>query len=179
MVSSDAQSYHALVIAPQAVAVNKVHFDLFSASATMGVALRLRQLRPIVATDVAVTGLVGVGLNALRTNSIGTGGTAAAVGAAVAPAVNPLDSLERGLPTTVTARQGPTAGATSAHVLAQAYEFTEESAVQAQIAQGQNLIDYGDAQTVIRPGEGFKVVQGAVAGVGSIGFVVIFSVHPQ
>lgn len=167
-----------LIIPPSAVAANKIHFDLFNTSTQR---LRLKKLFGIVATDVAVTGAVGVRMDVLRTSAIGTGGTAAVTTASASktaaafwPFVTPGT-----LPPGITARVAPTAGATDLDWLFPSYLFTEETSPSAAMPQFYNLLpELGVEQSIEIPiNRGLKVVQGSVASVGNVGFLVVFTIE--
>lgn len=167
-----------LVIPPTAVGAGRIYFDLFNTSASK---IRLRKLFGIVATDVAVTGVVGVRVDTMRTNAIGTGGTAATTTAnasKTAAAFWPYNSANA-LPAGITARAIPTAGATDEQWLWPQYLFTEETNVSSQMTQFYNLLpEMSTEETIELPtNKGLKVVQGAVASVGSIGFLVVFAIE--
>lgn len=168
-----------LIIPPTAVGANKVYFDLFNNAAST--VLRLRKLFAIVATDVAVTGVVGVRVDTMRTSAVGTGGT---------PAVGPTSASKTAsafwpfipgatLPGGVTARAVPTGGATDEAWLWPSYVFTEETNQSSHIPQFFNLLpELTTEQSIELPtGKGLKVVQGTVASVGSVGFMVIFTIE--
>lgn len=166
------------VVPPAAVAAGKIYFDLFNAQA--GAVMRLRKLFAIVATDVAVTGLVGVRLDAMRTSAIGSGGTTFASGSAskTAAAFWKFDPGAAALPAGITGRAGATAGATDEAWLFPAYVFTEETNMSSHMPQFFNLLPEADGMPIRIPQNfGLKVVQGAVASVGSIGFLGAFSLE--
>ena len=168
-----------LMIPPAAVGASKLYFDLFNGSAAN--ILRMRKLFAVVATDVAVTGALGVRLDVFRTSAIGTGGTAATTAASTsttAPgfwAFNSNNALVSG----VTAHTVPTGGATSQQFLFPSFVFTEETNMSSHIAQYYDLLPAlpGMQSVECNPGQGMKVVQGTVASVGTIGFLVIFTVE--
>lgn len=168
-----------LIIPPAAVAANKVYFDLFNSQAST--TLRLRKLFPIVATDVAVTGVVGVRVDVMRTSTVGTGGTAAVGPTSSSKTAAAFWTATSGntLPVGVTARVAPAGGATDESWLWPSYLFTEETNVSSQIAQFFNLLpELSTEQCIELPtGKGLKVVQGSVASVGSLGFMVIFTIE--
>jgi hypothetical protein len=164
-----------LVIPPSAVGASKIWFDLHTTTTP----LRLRKLFAIVATDVAVTGVVSVRLDVMRTSSVGTGGTAAATTASAsktAPTIYPLDGTTA-VPSGVTARAVSSGGAADEQWLFPAYVFTEETNVASHIHQYWNLVpEMPHDQPLMLPAtKGLKVVQGTVAGVGSIGFLAFFT----
>jgi hypothetical protein len=176
----EAPSY-LLTVPPAAVALSARAFDLFNA-ANSNLLLRMLGLWAIPASDVAVTGLVSARYDVHRTSAVGTAGTAATYKGTptTAPTINPLDSNNPALPAQVTARAVPTGGATSAGWLFPVYVATEETAPGAHLAQMFNLmLQPPSAQDVsLRPGEGLLVQQGAVASVGSVGWLLQFATMP-
>lgn len=170
-----------LFIPAGAAGTSKVYFDLFNATGS-GKTLRILSVNPIVSGAVAVVGAVAVDLFLTRTSAIGTGGTAAtADGASLTAAtltkMNPNDAV---LPAGVTARLAPTAGATAGAVVAMQSVFTEEtSAATYQSAMMdfiRRIAAAGAPHLVVPENTGIRIVQGAVASVGNIGFDVIFEV---
>lgn len=167
-----------LVIPPAAVGASKVYFDLHNASANV---LRLRKLFAIVATDVSVTGTLGVRLDCMRTSTVGTGGTAAATTASTSKTAagfwpfTPGGTLTAG----ITARVTPTGGATDEQWLWPSYVFTEETNMSSHFPQFFNLLPemFAGQSVELTNGKGLKVVQGAVASVGSVGFLVCFTIE--
>lgn len=172
------QPAYGVVIPPAAVGASKVFFDIHNAMGSG--TLRLRYLAAIVATDVAITGTLGVRLDMLRTSNVGTGGTVAATAASTAttaPAIWPLDGASA-IPAGLTARTVPTGGATTSQWLWPNYIFTEETNMSSQVTQFYNLIPQlpMDQPLVIPNGQGFKVVQGTVASAGTVGFLAVVTV---
>jgi hypothetical protein len=168
-----------LIIPPSAVGASKIYFDLHNNQAST--TLRLRKLFGIVATDVAVTGTLGVRVDTMRTSTVGTGGTAALTTASASktsPSFWPLASVGT-LPAGITARVSPAGGATDEQWLWPTYLFTEETNASTQMAQFFNLLpELSTEQSIELPtGKGLKVVQGAIASVGSLGFMLIFTIE--
>lgn len=168
-----------LFVPPAAVGASKVFFDLHNGMAS-GV-LRLRKLFAVVATDVAITGTLGVRVDVLRTSSVGTGGTAATTttsASKTAPGFWAFDAVTA-LPSGITARTIPTGGATDEQYYFPAYIFTEETNAASQMSQWFNLLpELSTEQTMELPvGKGLKIVQGTEAGAGNIGFLIVFSVE--
>lgn len=168
-----------LALPPQAVGANKVHFDLFNGEDVEVV--KVRGVWVIVAGDVAVTGLVAARLDWFRTSSAGTGGTAAqGEGATIVPRITRKDSRGAALPGNITARAAPTGAAASAAWLFPTYHHTEETNVGAALSQWNNVLpnpERGEQELTLKPGEGLKATQGSVASVGSLGFLVAFTVE--
>lgn len=168
-----------LVIPSSAVGASKIYFDLFNNQAST--VLRLRKLFAVVATDVAVTGTLGVRVDVMRTSAVGTGGTAAVGPTSSSKTAAAFWPFTPGntLPAGVTARTVPTGGATDQAWLFPTYLFTEETNVSSQVSQFFNLLpELSTEQSIELPtGNGLKVVQGTVASVGNIGFLAIFTVE--
>ena len=167
-----------LFVPAGAVGANKVFFDLFNA--TTDKKLEVVSVTPIVDGSVAVTGVLAVNLFLTRTTAVGTGGTAAtAEGTALTAAtISKLDPASPDLPTGVTARLGPGGGATGGAVLGYNSMFSEET--NAASYNRNNIVSVAPeglgARVVVPPSSGIRVVQGAIASVGNIGFEVVFSV---
>lgn len=168
-----------LVIPPAAVGAGKVYFDLHNAQAST--VLRLRKLFAIVATDVAVTGVVGVRLDVMRTSTVGAGGTAATTTASASKTAAGFWPFTPGgsLPSGVTSRLAPTGGATDEQWLWPSYVFTEETNMSSHFPQFFNLLPemYAGQAVELTNGKGLKVVQGSVASVGSVGFLACFTIE--
>ena len=168
-----------LVIPPAAVGASKIYFDLFNNQAST--ILRLRKLFGIVATDVAVTGTLGIRVDTMRTSAVGTGGTAAVGPASASKTAAAFWPFTPGntLPAGVTARTVPTGGATDEAWLFPSYLFTEETNVSSQVTQFFNLLpELTTEQSIELPtGKGLKVVQGTVASVGTVAFLAVFTVE--
>lgn len=159
-----------LFIPKQAVGANLVYFDLFNAAGS-NKELIVNSVKPVVSGAVAVTGAVAVDLLLSYTSAVGTGGTAATLqGTAIdAATFTKLSPGQSALDALITARLTPTGGATAGAILGYASVFTEET----------NGGAYRELDLVVSPiivptGTGIRVVQGAVASVGNIGFVVNF-----
>lgn len=168
-----------LFVPASAAGASKVYFDLFNATGS-GKTLRILSLVPVVSGAVAVTGTLAVDLFLTRTTAIGTGGTAATaegttLTAATISKMNPSDAS---LPAGVTARAVPGGGATPGAVLAWCSVFTEETSQAAYMSAMNDLarrndVDFGGIS--VPENTGLRVVQGAVASVGNIGFDVVFT----
>lgn len=171
------------IVPSTAVGANKLFLDLFNASGS-GKIIRVLSVRPIVDTDIAVVGVVGIRIGLYRTSAVGTGGTAAAYKSATLDVaggtISPQDTANAALPAQITARHLPTAGATIAEWLRGMYVMGEESATSmAYLFQGQmNMLNVDDLSAqllTLREGEGILVKQGAVASVGNVRFRVTFT----
>lgn len=166
-----------LTIPSSAVGSNKVHADLFNATGS-GRVLRLISARVLPDIDTAVTGVVAVEIGLTRTTAVGTGGTAATADGTTltAPALSRLDTASSALPAGVTARSGPTGGATGGALLGLRQVFTEETNAGAALAAmlGAEFIRDEREAVIIRENEGVRFVQGTVAGVGALVFELTF-----
>jgi hypothetical protein len=166
-----------LFVPKQAVGANLVYFDLFTATSA-GIELLVLSVIPIVSGAVAVTGVVGVDLILTYTTAIGTGGTAATYDGTDTTACTISGMVSKGdaCSQTVTARLTPTGGATAGAVIGWASVKTEETNAATYFAHNNDLVRRmnGNCPAIVRPGNGIRVVQGAVASVGNIGFDVIF-----
>lgn len=166
-----------LQVPPQAVGANKVMADLFNAS---GSGVKMRVLRAIAYPnlDAAVTGTLGVRISLTRTSTVGTGGTATSAEGTdpTVGTISKLDTTFASLPGQVTARVAPAGGATAGAVISTRQMFTEETnaGTAAGAALGVELISGLGDELIVREGEGIRLLQGAVASVGSIGFDVLF-----
>lgn len=169
----------ALAIPAAAVAANKIYADLHNGTA--GSTLRLRKLFAVVATDTAVTGTLAVRVDVMRTSAVGTGGTAATTAASTsktAPAFWAFDAVTE-VPSGITARTVPTGGATDEQWMFPTYVFTEETNAASQLAQYWNVLPELSTEQCVElpPGKGLKLVQGSVASVGNISFLIVFTVE--
>ena len=162
---------YSLFVPKQAVGANLVYFDMFVSS---GVDVTVKEVIPVVSGAVAVTGVLGVDLLLTRTSAVGTGGTAATFEGTDTTAATfshhtgsqPLRGQF------LSARLTPTGGATAGAVLGFASVFSEETNAGTYANKSGQLVP--PCGIVVRPGTGIRVVQGAVASVGNIGFVVWF-----
>ncbi len=175
-------SIYRLFVSKQAAGQDVVHFDLFVPTTSVQ-RFELLQCLPIVSGAVAVSGVVGLDLILTRTSAVGTGGTDVTY-EGVDTTVSTFSCQDGSQVLTVndiTARKTPTGGATAGAVLAWRSFFTEETNVATYILQPDMARgDYADVPPVIiRPGSGIRVVQGAVASVGNVGFDVILRATPR
>lgn len=166
----------------QAVGADLVYFDLFVPSGSQW-RFSLLSCQPVVSGAVAVTGVVGVDLLLTRTSAVGTGGTGATYDGAGTTA---MTISGRGgakvSATDISGRLTPTGGATAAAVLGWGCVFSEETNAgtyvhDTDLAQRYHTGDVGPIQ--IPEGSGIRVVQGAVASVGNIGFNLILDASPK
>lgn len=163
------------------VGASKLFADLFNASGS-GKVIEVRGVWAVAKTDVAVTGAVGVELGIYRTSTVGTGGTAHTYNGgnvATAHVITPLDTDNAALPAQITARAAPAGGATISALYWPNYIPTEEAATSmAYLMAVNNLLPIGvmTQRLTLREGQGVLLKQGTVAGVGSIGFLGLFTV---
>lgn len=177
-IRSDTAAYRAFFPA-QAVGANKVFLDLFNAAGT-GKVIKVKSVRAIKDGSVAVTGVLSVKLYLTRTTAIGTGGTAATENGTslTAPAISEHDTASGALPAGVTARLTPAGGATGGAVICERHVFSEETNASTYDRVEFLLPEGLDIQPLIlREGEGLRIVQGAVASVGNIGFDIAFELE--
>lgn len=166
-----------------AVGASKLYLDLFNASGS-GKVIDVRGVWAIPKTDVAVTGAVAIRVDLYRTSAVGTGGTAAAYKSGTIDVAGgnicPLDTSNAALPAQITARHLPTAGATISEWLFPSYALGEEASTsQAYMTQYQNLLPvmtFGQ-KLALREGQGLLIKQGTVASIGTIAFLIVFTVE--
>lgn len=145
----------------------KDHFDIFNAVGS-GKFLEMRGLwlMPQI-SGTAVTGAISPDFDFYRTSVVGSGGTAIGYKQATFPNISPLDTANANLPTQVTMRAAPTAGATIAEALFTSYITQEETQAGAQMGQWFNVFPETAVgqRYAAREGQGFKLRQ-ITAGVG-------------
>ena len=171
-----------LMVPDGAVGANEDYFDIFNAtSATVntGQKIIVSSVKVIVVGDVAVTGALAVNLHLHKTSAVGTTGTAATQGGTVntAATFNTVTPTPGNLPSGITARLKPGGGATTGAWIGQTSVFTEETNAGTYVEKW--LHTSKEEPIVLRQGEGLKVLQGTVASVGSIGFIVTFGILEQ
>ena len=171
-------NHYKLFLPVQAVGASLVYFDLFVPTTTQH-RIDVLSVRPIVSGAVAVTGVVAADLHLTRTTAVGTGGTAATFeGTALdAATITAIDSQQPLTAKEITARLTPTGGATAGAWLGYRSLFSEET--NAGTYTPHDLIDVRSRGIFVKPGTGLRVVQGAVASVGNVGFDILFSVEPR
>lgn len=172
MLDLNAYPSYALFVPKQAVGADLVYLDLFNAN-NAEMDLYFTSFRVIVSGAVAVTGVVGVDLHLTRTTDVGTGGTAATnEGTNLTAATFTLLHGDDLIPGGVTARLTPTGGATAGARLGHVSVFSEET----NAGTYNQPVDFihGVPFVKVKRGTGLRVVQGAIASVGNIGFEAIF-----
>lgn len=165
-----------LTIPPIAVGASKVMMDLFNA-ADSGISLYIRGATLIPNKDTAISGVVGVRYSLTRTSSLGTGGTAAVYNGTdpTVPTLTHVDAVGVSLPAGITARSAPSGGAAAGAVIATRQVFTEETA--ANNVDTSYIAPYDPEQLcIVPPGTGLRIVQGTVAGLGSVGMELLVGV---
>jgi hypothetical protein len=165
-----------LFVPAQAVGAGLVYFDLFSPSGT-GRRMKVLSVLPVVSGAAAVTGTLAVDLFLTRTTAVGTGGTAAtSEGTSLTAAtISAHNHNQPFAPTWGSARLTPSGGATAGAVLSMRSVFTEETADAAYARVADMARTFDSVGGIVVPnGTGIRVVQGAVASVGNIGFDVLF-----
>lgn len=164
-----------LFVPKQAVGADLVYFDLYNTSDKV---LAISSVRAIVSGAVAVTGVVGVDLFLTYTSAVGTGGTAATYGGTSLTAATFCSETPKGqpIPPTITARLTPTGGATAGPVITWQTVFTEETNSASYMGLLSDFLK-GDDVILVPKDSGIRVVQGAVASVGNIGFDVRFTLR--
>jgi hypothetical protein len=168
-----------LFVPKQAVGASLVYFDFFNASGSAS-NIWIYSLQPIVSGAAAVTGVLGVDLFLTRTSTVGTGGTAATrEGTDTTATTFAGIDTQAPLDNNISARITPTGGATAGSVLDWGSVFTEETN-SAAYNVGLNLArvpGLPDIPPILMPeNSGIRIVQGAVASVGNIGFNILFNV---
>lgn len=166
----------------QSVGANLVYFDIFNGDS--GIFLDVYSLVPIVSGANAVSGVLGVDLFLTRTTAIGTGGTAATREGTSLTAMTISNMVGTGntLTGTVTGRLTPTGGATAGAVISWCSVFTEETSAAPYYAHTNDFVRRNAVDVnplIVPPSSGFRVVQGSVASVGTIGFDVIMQVRSK
>lgn len=176
---------YSYIVPSTPVGANKLFLDIFNATGS-GKIMKIISIRPIIDTDVAVSGLVGIRLLVFRTSAVGTGGTAwqyrNATLDVAGGTVGPHDTANAALPAQITGRHLLTAGATISEWIRGMYVMGEEASTSmAYEFQGTiNILDVDDASCqllTVREGEGILVKQGAIASVGNVRFRVTFTLE--
>ena len=170
-------SRYRLIVPSQAVAANKVYCDLFNATGS-GRIIRITSVFAYPDIDTAVTGTLGVEIALTRTTAAGTGGTAAVNDGTSLTAATfaRMDTTDSVVPTQITARSSPTGGATAGAYLGSRWVFTEETNAGSALSAGlgADLIRNEGSKVIVRENEGIRVLQGAVASVGTIAIEINF-----
>jgi len=172
-----------LMLPDVAVGANEEFFDFFngtSATADTGARIVISSVKVLVAGDVDVATDLGINLHLHKTTAVGTAGTAATVQgvANTAATFTTLTPDPGGLPAGISARLLHTGGATTGAWIAQVAVQTLETQPGTYFEKWLLHPVYDEA-VVLGQGEGIKVIQGAVASSGSVGFTVTFGILEQ
>lgn len=166
-----------LIVNGSAVGANKVHLDLWNGDAAL--VLKVLSVKVLPDIDTAVTGVVSAELALTRTTAIGTGGSAATLESTSlsAAAINKMDTASPALDADITARAAPAGGATGGVLLGTRHVFMEETNAGAALAAafGAEFVN-PDLPIYVRPSSGLRLVQGAIASVGTLNFEITFEV---
>lgn len=168
--------FYKLLLPSQAVGANKLFLDLFNATGS-GKTMRIHSVKAIPDIDTAVTGTLGVQIDLFKSTAVGTGGTAATANGTVSTAATITNiNNATALPAGVTARLGPTAGATAGAWLGSRWVFTEETNASSGLGalMGAEFIVDFEVPVVLLENSGLRINQGAVASVGNIAFDILF-----
>ena len=158
-----AHALWSLYVPSQVAGANLVYFDLWNGSERP---IYVSSLNAVKETAVAVTGLVAARLFLTRTSAVGTGGTANTSGGTSLSACTITNIQQYALPTGITARLTPSGGATADAVICERDVMPEELGSSANYEP----LEFLKAILTVPEGTGIRVVQGAVASVGNIGF---------
>jgi hypothetical protein len=156
----------------QALATNKIFFDLFNASGS-GKVVRVRMIC-LQKNMAAVTG-VAIEFQLLRTTAVGTGGTT------LTPVA--LDTNNTAIPAQITARHAAAGGATSGSLMMTRFYHSEETNVAAQAQEAfplwppATLPDIIGQDIVLREGQGLKLTQITASTAGTYNVIVSFTVE--
>lgn len=174
-------SLYRLYVPKQAVGANIIYFDLWLPKGQF--VIDLLGVQPIVSGAVAVAGVVGVDLILTRTSAVGSSAGASATYEGTDPTLMTISAHDNAQPlrdSQLSARLTPTAGATGGAVLAWRSVFTEETNDATYTACPDLARGYFDVPGIFIPdNSGFRVIQGAVASVGNIGFDVLFRLRDK
>ncbi len=166
-------SLYSLYVPAGASGSSKVFFDVCSVAGA-GANIELLSVGPVVSGSVAVTGTLAVDLYLTRTSAVGTGGTAATYESATTSEMTfssfQSAPLVAGL---VSGRLAPSGGATAGAILDFTSVFTEETNA-GSYTPSVDMVDARFGGVMVKPGSGFRVVQGSVASVGNIAFNIVF-----
>lgn len=156
---------------------SKVYADLFN-DVTSGHKVYISGIYIKPKSDVAVSGVVSPRFNFHLTANIGSSGqnVGYASTSATAASITPLDSKQPAIPTGLTARTQPGAGATPLARLLSVFAMSEETNADVTAQQYRNVLKQG-AEIVLNPGEGLVIKQGTVASLNDYEIEIYFSVE--
>lgn len=173
----EGQPRYRMIVPSQAVGANKVYWDFWNDAAS-GRLIRVISIFVYPDIDTAVTGVVAAEAILTRTTAIGTGGTAATFDgtSTTAITISEMDTNNPSLSGLVSARSAPTGGATGGAYLGSRWVFTEETNAGSALSSGQgaDLIRNDGSSLIVRPGQGIRGIQGAIASVGSLAWEINF-----
>lgn len=167
----------------QTSAASKSYGDIFNGVGS-GKFIEVRGIWCIPKSDVAVTGVTAIGINLMRTSTVGTGGTAHTYNGGTTEAshvITPWDTNNAALPVQITARMAPSAGATTAAFYWAQYFFTEETNAATYIGAFTNMLPmlHKGQKMTLNEGQGLIIKEnGTISPVGSLGFLTIFTIVP-
>lgn len=177
---ADTQPTYMLTIPPLSVGANSYPWELFN-GASSGKTLTVRGIWPVTDSAVAKTGALSAAYHFYRTTTKSSGGTNCTYesSATLAPnffRMNPGDSV---LSSAISCKTALTSISTGV-ALFPAYVFTEETNVATLLQQYFNLIPtrHWGQELVVPAGTGIAARQGPIASVGSVGWLVEFTLDP-
>lgn len=173
---------HFLSVPKITATADRYHWELFNNSAST-VTVSVHEIKAIVHTDVAVTGVIGVRFDFFRTTALSSGGTAGTYESSSTLAANfaRLDTNDSVISSGVSAKTVLTSITTGAYLFT-TLTFTEETNAASNLHQGFNILSDRPftKPLTLRPGQGVAVRQGAVAStVGEIGWRLLLTTDPD
>jgi hypothetical protein len=151
-----------LFVPSQAVGANLVFWDLWNGGERP---ITVSSLMAIKDGVTAVSGVISVQLFLTRTTAVGTGGTEDTNDGTSLTACTISKLQQKALPADISARLTPTGGATAGAVICERHLFSEETN-----ATNYEGLEFLPSLLVVPEGTGIRIVQGATASVGKIGF---------
>ncbi len=155
-----------LFVPAQVVGASLVYWDLWNGSDQDITVSSVVAMKNGV---TAVSGVVAVDLFLTRTSAVGTGGTVNTEEGTSLTACTITKLQQRAVPSGITARLTPTGGATAGAVISERQIFPEETN-----AANYEGLEFLPSMITVPIGTGLRVVQGATASVGGVGFSVQF-----
>ena len=173
---------YTLWIPGQVAAASKLFADLFNATGS-GKLIEIYGVWAIPKSDTAVAPTVAVPVGLFRTSTVGATANATAgynTGSVLtAPVITPVDTNNAALPAQITARMGPTTGATIAAPWWENYVFAEETNAAAYLSALINLLPSipNSQPWTLREGQGMLIKEGSTSTpIGTLAFLVHFKV---
>lgn len=182
--TSNAPTYHLYQSPRVTTAAATDFFDLFNATGS-GKKIKVLGLYPVIQITAASAIVPSFQFSVIKTSAVGTGGTTHTFEGAAAPATGVLnitrsDENDAVLPSQITSRSLPTAGATAARFLFDIWMTSEETNAAPYLIQGLNWMPQGQEfkEVVLNEGQGLKIRQiTATASTGTnFGWLVTFNV---